>query len=59
MNKQLTFTPWTGLDVAKLLGPEAEKAYMDSKENRLQNESKMKKDLTKVFEMFKKIEDRK
>ena len=59
MKEQLTFTPWTGLDVAKLLGPEAEKAYMDSKENRIKTEEKMKKDLNKVFEMFRKVEERK
>ena len=45
----------TGLDVAKLLGPEAVKAYEVSKEQEMQLEQKAKRQIREARDMFKKL----
>lgn len=55
MKPKLTFKPVTGLDVAKLLGPEAVEEYNKSQEKQFEQQKRMKKKLEETFDMFKRM----
>lgn len=56
--ENLTFKPVTGLDVAKLLGPEAVKDYLESKRLQEQKKQRMEQNLQETKDWFKKLDQK-